>query len=141
MKKTLIIYQTLSGNTETCVPYLQKHFESDVIKLNKMRNDINFSKYDNILIGCFTWNDGKIPARIKRVIIENSKSFEGKNVLVFGSGNSIYANFCGAVENISKIMLDCNVKNLAKMPFEQRFHADEQVDVFINEVVSMFDDK
>ena len=59
-----------------------------------------------------------------------------KKWLVFGTGNSIFLNFCGAVDGICKILNDTNNQVLATLKYEQRFNEEEvdkkDIDNFIN---------
>ena len=82
--------------------------------------DIDISPYDLIIVGTNTWGDGKIPFNCKKFIIDNAIKYN-KNWIVFGTGNSIFANFCGAVDGICKILKDTDNNILQTFKYEQRF--------------------
>jgi len=91
-----------------------------------MRNgnvsDLDLRKYKKICIGTFTWGYGKIPRDVKEWIVENKDLLSNKFFYLFGSGNSIYPKFCGALDNIEIILqsLDSEVYN--KVKIDQRFN-------------------
>lgn len=115
----LVLYSSLTGNTKTFVHYLKlKSFEEFDVS-NDFQVDIN--DYDLIALGSYTWGDGKIPKRMKKFLIENKDKWQGKNVLLFGSGNSIYTHFCGAIQGMRKILEDCGANIVEEFVYEQRF--------------------
>src|SRR5437764_14267537 len=101
----LLVYTTKSGNTKTFVDYLVNKVDVWVSDFN---SDIR--NYDTIILGSYTWGSGKIPPEMKRFLIVNKNLLRGKKVFVFGSGNSIYPKFCGAVDSICKIVTDCGAE-------------------------------
>ena len=82
--------------------------------------DIDISPYDLIIVGTNTWGDGKIPSNCKEFIINNAIKYK-KDWIVFGTGNSIFANFCGAVDGVNKILNDTGNNVLYTFKYEQRF--------------------
>lgn len=73
------------------------------------RKTICFSLLDKstkIIIGCYTWDAGKIPLHTKQFVIENRDELLDRDVLIYGTGWSIYERFCGAVDGISTILDD-----------------------------------
>jgi len=120
LKPKVIIVSSLTGNTQTFADYLKSKFpEAWVTTPDKT---IELNNYDLIAFGSYTWKDGKIPADIKKYILDNAHRLYGKQVLVFGSGNTIYPKYCMAVDSISKICryYGCNV--IGEIKFEQRFN-------------------
>lgn len=57
-----------------------------------------------VIIGCYTWDTGRIPPQTKQFVIENRDALLQRNVLIYGTGWSIYERFCGAVDGISTIL-------------------------------------
>ena len=117
--KVLAIVESLTGNTVSFLDYL-KRTHGDIFEIMSPKDPKTSScleSYDKILIGCYTWSYGKIPAKTKRFVIENRDVLLSKDVLIFGSGWSVYENFCGAVDNIG-IILD---EKFTKIKFELRF--------------------
>lgn len=116
----LIVYTSLTGNTKTFADYLYRHTNDEATI--SMDNSKSISDYEKIVIGTYSWGNGKIPRKLKKYLIENKDSFKSKDVFVFGSGNSIYPKFCGAVDGVKKIVGDCGANIISEFRFEQRFN-------------------
>ena len=135
--KILMVGFSKTGNTYMFMDYL-KQFNNSIEEYRyNIRDyvDIDVSAYDLIIVGTNTWGDGKIPSNCKEFIIRNATKYN-KKWLVFGTGNSIFLNFCGAVDGICKILNDTNNQVLATLKYEQRFNEEEvdkkEIDNFIN---------
>src|SRR5699024_12301014 len=95
--KILIVGNSKTRNTYMFIDYL-KQFNNSIEEYRyNIRDyvDIDVSAYDLIIVGTNTWGDGKIPSNCKEFIIRNATRYN-KKCLVFGTGNSIFLNFCGA---------------------------------------------
>lgn len=125
-----------TGNTYMFMDYL-KQFNRDIEEYRfNIRGDvdIDISPYDLIIVGTNTWGDGKIPPNCKRFVIDNALKYQ-KDWIVFGTGNSIFAHFCGAVDGISKILKDTNNNMLYTFKYEQRF-IEEDLDLKDKKIVN-----
>lgn len=125
-----------TGNTYMFMDYL-KQFNRDIEEYRfNIRGDvdIDISPYDLIIVGTNTWGDGKIPPNCKRFVIDNALKYQ-KDWIVFGTGNSIFAHFCGAVDGISKILKDTNNNILYTFKYEQRF-IEEDLDLEDKKIVN-----
>ena len=114
-----------------------KQFNSNIeeYRFNIKENvDINISPYDLIIVGTNTWGDGKIPPNCKHFIISNAIKYQ-KDWIVFGTGNSIFAHFCGAVDGICKILRDTDNNILQTFKYEQRF-IEEDLDLEDRKIVN-----
>lgn len=126
MKKALVLYTSKTGNTESFVDFLEDNYfseaEIDTVLFRSLKErKLDLDSYDNIILGCYTWGGGIIPKYFKDYIIENREVLQDKNILLFGSGITIYKHFCGALDNI-EIILD---KKLPKIKFEITFEPEE----------------
>jgi flavodoxin I len=107
MKKTVIIYGSTTGNTETLAQEIAKLLvEHDVslIPVSDATHEHILSS-DLILLGSSTWGYGELQDDfIPFYDAMNSTSFSGKNVAVFGCGDSISFSdvFCQAVSIIEE---------------------------------------
>lgn len=133
--KNLIIYTSLTGNTKTFVDYLVENTNSEVDIINDFTVDID--NYNKIAIGTYSWGDGKIPRKMKEFLIQNRYKFKDKEIFIFGSGNSIYPNFCGGSNGVEKIVKDCGAKIINHFKFEQRFIYEHLTKEEVNELNSM----
>lgn len=121
MMKILTIVESLTGNTMSFVEYIKENY-GDKVSIHVITpktpiTDINWSEYDKVMLGCYTWDMGKIPKRTKKFTIENRDILLEQDLLIFGSGWTMYENFCGAVDGLS-IILD---NKFPTIKFELRF--------------------
>lgn len=120
----LLVLASQTGNTKTFVEFLQRHSEQNITVCSDF--DESIKDYNQIAFGSYTWGDGKIPTKMKKYLIDHQHELAGKDVLVFGSGNSIYPNFCRAVDSIAKICHDCGANVIRTVKFEQRWNENER---------------
>lgn len=121
--KALLVLSSNTGNTRTFADYFLKESSFDIVIDDKFSS--NPKEYDHLILGSFTWANGRIPARMKKYLIKNQDLLKGKKVFIFGSGLSIYPKFCGAVDGMEKICIDCGAEVVSTYKFEQRFDEDE----------------
>ena len=131
MKKLLILYTSKNGNTQSFVDWFGEQFSNqfDITYFNLYRdkNLTNIEQYDIIALGSYTWANGKIPVEMKRFVIENRELLQEKVAFLFGSGITIYAHFCAALDSI-QIILD---KEIYSIKFELTFIPDEHEEEII----------
>lgn len=133
----LLACYSKTGNTLTFIPFLKQYLWEEVEEDYSLSSSIK--DYDRIIIGSYTWFDGKIPSKMKKYLIDNKDFLKNKKVLIFGSGNSIYPKFCKAVDSISKIVTDCGANVVGTFKFEQRFKEEEfSPDEIVNLINSIF---
>lgn len=139
--KILMIGFSKTGNTYMFMDYL-KQFNNSIEEYRyNIRDyvDIDVSAYDLIIVGTNTWGDGKIPSNCKEFIIRNATKYN-KKWIVFGTGNSIFTHFCGAVDGICKILNDTDNNVLYTFKYEQRFieeHLDLEDKKTINNIIDI----
>ena len=124
--KILMVGFSKTGNTYMFMDYL-KQFNNNIEEYRfniKEDVDIDISPYDLIIVGTNTWGDGKIPPNCKKFVIDNALEYK-KDWIIFGTGNSIFTHFCGAVDGICKILNDTGNNVLLTFKYEQRFNIDE----------------
>lgn len=105
MANTLLIYGSLTGNTEGVAYNVQsmlreKGKEIDV--KNAIDADIAdlTGSYSNYIFACSTWDDG-LPVSDFNDFLErissSQPSLAGKKIAMIGLGDSNYVHFCGAI--------------------------------------------
>ncbi|PEN61653.1 flavodoxin family protein [Bacillus wiedmannii] len=119
----LLVLASNTGNTKTFVDFLKNHSNQDVEVCTDFSASIE--EYSQIAFGSYTWGDGKIPTKMKDYLIENKNHLKNKEVFIFGSGNSVYAKFCAAVDGMEKICTDCGANVTYTYKFEQRFNEED----------------
>ncbi|AXY24828.1 flavodoxin [Suicoccus acidiformans] len=105
MAEALIIYTSLTGNTEACCDIVQEQLEShniDVTMYDVMDADPeDFLDYDIVLVGSYTYGvDGVLPDEMEDFHEEMQElDLSGKVYGAFGSGDDFYPVFCTAVDD------------------------------------------
>lgn len=90
----------------------------DLLPVNKKTvSSIDISGYDTLVIATSTLGDGEIPP-VFRVLAPQFRELENKNIALFGSGNSIYPYFCGALDVFENFLGKKN-RILFKFKFEE----------------------
>jgi flavodoxin I len=107
--KLAIVYTSVTGNTEEVASILyqtskQNFTDVSLYPINKFPM-ANFEEFDAIMVGTYTWGNGEIP----REMVAVYKAFEHankKNLVtgVFGTGDSFYPHFCGAVDAFKNML-------------------------------------
>lgn len=136
MRPILLVMTSKTGNTRTFVKFLEKYSEQQIIICEDFSQSIK--DYEKISFGAYTWGNGKIPKEMKEYLISQKDDFKGKEIFIFGSGNSIYPKFCAAVDGINKIVSDCGAIVKGTFKFEQRFnendYSKEEIDHLIKTI-------
>lgn len=113
MANTLLIYGSLTGNTEGVAYKLQ------VLAQNKGKNievknalDADLAdlqgNYTTYIFACSTWDDGLPQADFADFIDRIKPSqikLNGKKVAILGCGDSNYVHFCGATKIIEQVFV------------------------------------
>jgi flavodoxin short chain len=110
MAKTLIVYGSTTGNTESVAELIH----ATLAKAGHDTNILNAADvsaqglaegYELVLFGCSTWGDEDIELQDDFVpLFENldKAGLSGRKTAVFGCGDSGYPHFCGAVDAIEE---------------------------------------
>jgi flavodoxin I len=101
--KLAVVYASKSGNTEELAELLLRLFleqEADV-SLNRVEDFPieRLTSFDAVMVGTYTWGSGEIPLEMMG-LYQSFEKQDASNVLtgVFGTGDSGYPHFCGAVD-------------------------------------------
>lgn len=99
----------MTGNTLSFVELLRREYpdlEIDLVGLSNLRRfEADPSKeYDKVFLGTYTWDMGKIPAQIKKCTIKNRDWLLEQDLLIFGSGWTVYETYCQAVDSLNIIL-------------------------------------
>ncbi|MEK4148877.1 flavodoxin domain-containing protein [Robertmurraya sp. FSL W8-0741] len=100
--KLAIVYSSISGNTEELAHMIMEQFKLKGLDIACYRvEDFPLHllpTFDGLLIGTYTWGDGEVPLEMIPLQTQlNSRSWEHLITGVFGTGDSFYPKFCGAV--------------------------------------------
>ena len=104
-----IVYASVTGNTEQLAEMIQKAVLGQGFKTELYRVEefplAALSDYDVVLIGTYTWGSGEIPEEMHSLYqaIEKLDKKELRTA-VFGTGDSFFAEFCGAVDRFRDML-------------------------------------
>jgi flavodoxin I len=107
--KLAIMYTSVTGNTEEVASILyqvsKRNFDDvSLYHVNKFSRT-NLEEFDAIMIGTYTWGNGEIPREME-VVYKAFEHVNKKNLVtgVFGTGDSFYPHFCGAVDAFKNML-------------------------------------
>lgn len=110
--KKAVLFYSLSGNTKKLVSFIDSS-EYDIFQIKReglfSEEGISFNSesYSVILFGTSTLGRGEIPKPVTRVF-PLLKQISGKKIFLFGSGNAVYPQFCGALDLLEKAFSNRN---------------------------------
>lgn len=118
MASALIVYGSTTGNTEYVAGVAEKILSENGASVKKIdASDADpdglCDGFDLVLFGCSTWGDESIELQDDFIpLFESFDSInaQGKNVAVFGCGDSSYTYFCGAVDTIEQKLDELGAK-------------------------------
>jgi flavodoxin I len=111
-----IFYYSPSGNTKALIE-LSDTSGFEIFNMARMAYaDINFEAYALILLGTSTTGRG-VPHNFFLKIQSKLFELKGKKIGLFGSGNSSYEEYCGALDVIEPLLCEKN-EILFKFRFE-----------------------
>lgn len=105
MAKILIVYASLTGNTEEIAELIAVGIKTAggqaVLKSVTDCNAFEIREYEAVLLGAYTWGDGELPDEFLDFYEElDELELQGINAAAFGSGDTGYEIYCGAVDLI-----------------------------------------
>jgi flavodoxin I len=104
-----IVYASVSGNTKELAEELYQIFLTKSVQVS-IYNIEEFSAsdlchYHAVVIGTYTWGNGEIPKEMRK-LYQAFESLNRKGIItaVFGTGDSCYPMFCGAVDQFRDML-------------------------------------
>ncbi|MCM3668621.1 flavodoxin domain-containing protein [Mesobacillus maritimus] len=107
--KCVIVYTSVTGNTKELAENLYQSFLSKEVDIQIYRieqfSTTYLNEYDAIVIGTYTWGNGQVPQEMRR-LYRAFEMFEKKDKItaVFGTGDSFYPHYCGAVDQFRDML-------------------------------------
>lgn len=112
MAKAIIVYGSTTGTTEAMSQTVARTIESAgvdvVVKKASDSPPEEISNYDLIILGCSTWGDGELQDDF--IAFEEklrSQSLKDRKGVVFGPGETMYPQFCKAVDILEDTLRKC----------------------------------
>ncbi|MFI2856940.1 flavodoxin family protein [Paenibacillus sp. JSM ZJ436] len=111
-----IYFYSMSGNTKALVEKCDTT-DYDLYNMALIKpEDLSFGEYETLFIGTSTVGRG-VPHTYFREIYGKLISLENRNIGLFGSGNSIYDVYCGALDVLEELLSSKN-NVILKFKFE-----------------------
>lgn len=107
--KLAIVYASVTGNTEQLAEMLQEAALKNGLRTELYRVEefplSELSSCDGVLIGTYTWGSGEIPEEMQS-LYQAVEELDRKQLqtAVFGTGDSFFAEFCGAVDRFRDML-------------------------------------
>lgn len=103
MNKAILVYASMSGNTELMATYIAEGVKDKGVQLDVKEcfeiEPQELSNYDGVIIGSYTWGEGELPDEFQDFYDEmDLLDFHFKKSAVFGSGSTLYSTYGGAVD-------------------------------------------
>lgn len=104
-----IVYSSITGNTAEVAGMVmecaQQRWNNVRVFGPKEFCRENLGGFDAVVVGTYTWASGEIPHEMRKVYRHFEQS-ECKPVVtaVFGTGDSFFADFCGAVDRFKEML-------------------------------------
>ncbi|WP_391559989.1 flavodoxin [Robertmurraya sp.] len=142
-----VIYASMSGNTEAIadliVEQLKKHNHDVDLKDMLSLPASDFLLYDLIFIGMYTWGDGDYPDECLDIIEEVEQlDLNEKPFALFGSGDTSYPEFCGALDKLKELIENQNGVCLGeplRIEFNPSKADEEEINQFVMQALSVFE--
>ena len=105
----MIVYASLTGNTEECTEIVEAAFEEMGAELEVMESvfadPMDFLDYDIVIVGTYTYGtDADLPDEIVDFYEElEDVDLTGKVYGCFGSGDTFYDKYCKSVEDFDEM--------------------------------------
>jgi flavodoxin I len=108
-KRVAVVYASVTGNTQAVAEILTASARVQPLDVDVWQVEdfplAELSLCDAVLIGTYTWGSGEIP-REMRGLFEAFENLGRKELVtaVFGTGDSFFAEFCGAVNRFRDML-------------------------------------
>lgn len=108
MVKAMIVYASLTGNTEEGAEILEEAFEEAGVDVEVVEASFadpeDFLDYDIVVVGTYTYGpDGNLPEEIVDFYEELEEvDLSGKVFGTFGSGDDFYEKYCKSVDDFDQ---------------------------------------
>ncbi|WP_025025909.1 flavodoxin domain-containing protein [Caldalkalibacillus mannanilyticus] len=104
-----IIYTSKTRNTEALSYLIYDSFRAFSLSVTIFTIDefslSTLDYYDGLIIGSYTWGNGEIPKEMDALYAElEARNLKHLTTGVFGTGDSFYPHFCGAVDHFRDML-------------------------------------
>ncbi|WP_066054266.1 flavodoxin [Robertmurraya korlensis] len=142
-----VIYASMSGNTEAIADIIVEQLKerNHEVELKDMLSlpASDLLHYDLIFIGMYTWGDGDYPDECLDIIEEMEQlDLKEKPFALFGSGDTSYPEFCGALDKLKELIESQKgvcLGNPLRIEFSPGKGDEENINHFVTQALSVFE--
>ncbi|MCQ6275217.1 flavodoxin [Bacillus sp. V3B] len=104
MSEMIMVFASMTGNTEEMANAIaegirQTGNDLEINDIIESPSASRLEKFDGILLGSYTWGEGDLPDEFLDLYEEMDEiNLSGKKAVVFGSGDTAYDQYAGAVD-------------------------------------------
>jgi len=107
--KVAMVYTSMTGNTEALMRMIEQIFQMKELPIEVYPINVfgleQLEQWDAIVIGSYSWGNGNIPYEMRALFTAFEQQDAGSIVTaVFGTGDSFYPYFCGAVDQFRDML-------------------------------------
>lgn len=109
--RALVLYHSHTGNTEMLADWIKQELERKNILVDYYflidLAEVDLSVYEIICLGTYTWGNGDIPREWEKFWpVFHDYHFSRTVFGVFGTGDTFYPHYCGAVTKLCARLQD-----------------------------------
>ncbi|MGI8386487.1 flavodoxin [Robertmurraya sp. P23] len=143
-----VIYASMSGNTEAIADMIveqlmEQNHEVDLKDMLSLSSANELLNYDLVFMGMYTWGDGDYPDECLDIIEEMEQlDLDQKLFALFGSGDTSYPEFCGALDKLKDLMEGQSGVCLGtplRIEFNPSKADEEEINHFVMQALSVFE--
>ncbi|MDE0584596.1 flavodoxin domain-containing protein [Planococcus sp. A6] len=138
-----IVYASATGHTESLAQMVtdalvRQGAQPDVFRVKEF-DLVELCRYDIVVVGTYTWMNGEIPKQLHGLYEAMEQLDKTPITGVFGTGDSCFATYCGAVD-LFRDMLHATTVLAATLKVEQMPSAGDRMrcDAFAESVLTKY---
>ncbi|MFC4735098.1 flavodoxin domain-containing protein [Bacillus daqingensis] len=105
-----VLVQSMSGNTDELADLIiqklhERGWYAEKTAVRDLPDELDLHQIEGILFGTYTWGNGEIPRHMKPALDRiKSQDLTATPCGIFGTGDSFYPHFCGAVDRLRSLL-------------------------------------
>ena len=141
-----VFYASMSGNTEAIADIIagelkDQNHDVDLEDFMSVQSAAELLNYDLTFIGLYTWGDGDYPDECLDIIEEIEQlDLENHPFAIFGSGDTSYPEFCGALDHLQKLIEEQGgtvVGSPLRIEFNPEPEDEDEIKKFVSEALML----
>ncbi|RBP96722.1 flavodoxin I [Cytobacillus firmus] len=141
-----VFYASMSGNTEAIADLISGELKNqnhnvDLEDFMSVQSASELLNYELTFIGLYTWGDGDYPDECLDMIEEIEQlDLENHPFAIFGSGDTSYPEFCGALDHLQRLIEERGgtvVGKPLRIEFNPEPEDEEEIKKFVSEALML----